>query len=335
MLIRVTRTLQRLFLCLCLLAAPAFGCSTGYSWLLPTTWIARIQARFAVPKPPPPPLLEAGTKADARFLVQTKYGYDFNPAFVGPMTKAIEAAKSDISVGLAGTEPITVEQVYAWMDGIAKVRNGIEMAEGGGGDGTVGKPMPRSANELRSPGSGPRFDPTIVDYLSPDPDHFAFRHAPFFDAAVRTAKAQKPLLAKAATAKLQISAFGESFPATAIVGMDRVAIVIHPGARDSIPIHRRAVEEIAKALNDKTISETEFVDRLAQSYALLMTATPYHRGSPSIVESLYDAALRAKFGKTFGRKTEEPFWQVVLRTPAQEPFRGPDFLRCFGGEAIP
>jgi hypothetical protein len=320
----------RLLLLLSLVAPlPASACRPVFAWLNPVSWMTAIQERFSAPKPPPPKLEAAGPQADARFLVQEKYGYDFDPAFVRPMSRAIERSEAKIKEKLASGETVTADDVYAWMDGIAAVRAAIAR-EKDPSDRAFGRHHNRALSDIPVDHHGDLLEETSVDFLSPDPDHFAGRHAPFYDAAVKAAKAHLPGLRKSGQYPAFV-AFGETFRGSSVLSFEKTAQVYHPSDRTAIPMRQRAVEELARAINDKSIGEAEFVDRLAQAYSLFANATPYERGSPSIIESFYDSALRAKFGKTLGRKSEEPFWQVVLRGANQPAFRGPDFLRCFAG----
>ncbi len=309
----------------------ALGCGPEFSVLRPRSFLYYIQQKLGLVRAAPPPaLLAAGPNADARFLVQTKYGYEFDPAFVGPMGKAIEKARDSMLESLAAQKPVTADDVFAWMDSIAATR--AEIAASKGDADSIGRPQRRKFED----GPNQKYREVFTqDVLSPDPDHFAYRHAPFFEQAVKVAREQESLR-KSKRKYSTMTAFGKTYPASNVIDAagGRAAVVFHPPDGESIPMRIKAAEELAKALSSPTITEAEFMETAAQSYALFMQANPYERGSPSIVESFLDASLRAKFGKTLGRKTAEPFWEVVLRVPGQAPFNGTDLMRCFGGGAI-
>ncbi len=315
---------------LLLISASASACPL-YSAFSPLQWFNVLKRNVSsrAKSAPVPSLLAATGKANALFLVQKKYGYSFDPKFVEPMGKAIEEASGKIQGALAGGQPITEARVFEWMDGIARTRAAI--AKSRGEDEGYGVAHPRTEAELPRDFLGNvERDVLTKDYLSINPDHVAFRHAPFYERALKRANdSADNRKRKSETRNFQ--AFGEEFPGSVAINFGDIIIIFHPTLEESVTTLNRGMKELALAINDKHISEAEFIDRAAQAYALLMHATPYERGTPSIVEGFIDSALRAKFGKTLGQKTEEPFWEVILRSPAQGPFRGPDFLRCFAG----
>lgn len=279
-------------------------------------------------------LMPATAAPDASFLVQSAYGYKRDPAFVEPMAEAIAASAGFLKEALAKGERVSPRDVKEMMNYVARVRQDIAAEKGDRDWHNFGNEIPEdedAPHSLIDPDGSPMprdvfTGATTIDFLNNDP---ADRHYPFFWEA---ALAQKRQHDDPKGQDLVVD--GVAYPVSLVHNSPwrtGALMLVHPNFSQMTPMRRKAFEVLASAISDRGISEARFMDRLALSYQLLVHATPWVRGSPSIIESYFDAALRAKFGKTLPPKTGEPFWDAALRDPRLGPYTGRDFLKNFGG----
>jgi hypothetical protein len=109
--------------------------------------------------------------------------------------------------------------------------------------------------------------------------------------------------------------------------------IIHPNFNNQIKIKKLAISLILIALNQFPFANPELLQSaIGQSYFLFSHAPPFTLGTPSVIESFFEAVLRAKLYQTIaGNKIDEPFWKAVLWTPSDKNtiFSFNDFLACF------
>lgn len=129
---------------------------------------------------------------------------------------------------------------------------------------------------------------------------------------------------------------GQRYPLSRIdmswSGPQRVFYVAHPNYEDSSDMRAQAYKLIQEVINSKEKPpKAETLNQLARAHFLLMHATPFTNGSPSIVESLIESILQAKFeiGLPKG-KFREPFWQAMFWDVQAKPdFTWDDLMSCY------
>lgn len=316
----------------------------------PSRRSAALPTRVAKPFPDPDPrefgLRRASEIEPGLCLVQPAYGHSRrDKAFTGPMGEAIAAASARLG------EKVDTRSLRAIMDQeIAPRRRAIEEARKAENEAweAYGAKLPEQLDEyeaflkmagasvpaeLRALGAKRGFGEGVTkDFIYRDGTGKKARHNAFFEPADRILRerGKQGLLAPLGS----VTVDGREHKLS-ILFRDQAnnrIIVQHPRYADMAPIRRRAFEILAEAFNDPGIGQAAFMDRLAESYRLLMHATPYDQGSPAIVESLYDAMLRAKFGSALPPKSGEPFWDAIF-WPPDRPYTGSDFLNNFRSPA--
>lgn len=271
-------------------AGPAAAASpSDLSSQLPEVANPRIRALVAGALPE---LLPVQGPPDAKFLIQTKYGYAMeNESFSGPMARAILRTTEALQRHLRQGETLSPKRSRELMDSIAQDRFFIALDSRDKDAHLYGYPIPETEEDSKEPLS----DLLVYDALTDDPHD---RHYPYFASAKRFAELK---------ADRRITVDGEVFLASfSYMAGPHLIRMMHPTYDEMIPLRRKGFAILSAAISDPGISERAFLDRLAAAYQLFVHATPYERGSPSIIEAFYDAALRAKFGKTLPGNPANP-----------------------------
>jgi hypothetical protein len=104
-------------------------------------------------------------------------------------------------------------------------------------------------------------------------------------------------------------------------------VLSHPSYERMTAIRAAGHALLARALEGDPYD----FDGMARAYQLLIHATPWSNGTGSILETFYDAALRAR-GMAFPRKTSEPYFDAVFHTGV---YTWRDLISCFDGTPKP
>jgi hypothetical protein len=260
------------------------------------------------------------------FLVQRHYGYSVEGPFTYEMGRAIKRVVRSLRQSIEANEPITYVELESYLNILAKTRSDI--ADSVEGNSKVahlyGVLMPRTQEQLeidnwRFPGQNfgnSLKDAYMRDWVWADKG----RHRPFYGQINEAAKRRQGIAP-------EIEVLGRSVRLSLLIDYGAYArtLVVHPNFKDCEHLRKAALYRLMNALRREQITVREFFDEVAYAYSLLMHATPFLMGSPSIVESFLDAIVRAKFGLTFNPKRWEPFWSVM----AEGLLTGEEFLRHF------
>ena len=297
-----------------------------------------------VPQAESPALPEAQEAADGKFLPPPEYAGHIdagaNQDFMRTMSGAIDAATRDLAAELQSGKTLTAADLRAMMDRVAESRHQAARAAKDSNWRNYGNAIPEDAAHLAefyAKGDGRPIEDhaeglerkellALQDHAVWDNIAQTGRHSSQHDSALKDLQAQRfP----------QVEIDGHTYTLSIVVGAgDGVLQVQHPDFQTMIPLRAKAFEILAKAVSDPNISEAALLDSLAESYFLLMHATPYVRGSPAIVESFYDAVLRAKLGKTLPPKIREPFWDAMFWDTKKGPYTAKQFLSNFDLEPV-
>jgi hypothetical protein len=237
--------------------------------------------------------------ADGRFLEPRVGIYRHNEVFCRMMGGASEMAAAELG-NLLAHGPVTPAQVGQVMDTIAMVR---EAVAGQAGD-TLS-------------GFGIRIPPGTMpfDVVQPHPSH---RHAPYFpraqEWAAHAGADEQEAFRQRQVLTLETDGVRLTAPLSHPNQEGNLILIHHPGGQEAMPLRAHALHLFAEVLNTPDMSEQDAMRRLGRAHCLLMHGVPYARGSPSIVETLIDATLRARYGVTLPPKREnvEPFWEAIF-----------------------
>lgn len=229
--------------------------------------------------------------SDGRVLVPRVPGYDTSDTgYLAGMGRAIDAATATLADGAA-----TVETVRRAAGEIAAARRAL--AAGDEAQADFGRPTRESAPLTY-----------VIDKLSREG-----RYAALVDRATRWAAAHQGTRGNYVSL---VAADGKPFdvPLSRINGEGDSYWVTHPSARVVGPMTDYVFQTIADVMADDQVSPTDALARLADAHFVAMQASVYLRGTPSIITSLVQSTLRAKFGLELGppRSGVEPFWEAIL-----------------------
>ncbi|MBK6684778.1 MAG: hypothetical protein IPG45_09910 [Deltaproteobacteria bacterium] len=291
----------------------------------------------------PRPLPKAGAQATAQSLVTRLGSYEavHDPNFTAGMGKSIDEAVVGLRTARAkgAIDAGTIEQVMSKVMSrrqelqIGKVERDIDAANRHGKPWSEAKKFAARREALLYGDPIPANDSSrerMLDVVSDEPND---RHRPFFPrtkamAEVYAAQGDQNLVTIEVDGKprqVQLSSIAEHPLQKGLY------LVEHPPFGDSRIITQRGYEILAEVANNKDLTETQAMEKIAEAHYLLMHGTPSRLGSPAIVEATIDAVLRERFGKTMPRKKVgiEPFWEAVLSQPGEQGKR--DYIRRFRG----
>ncbi|MBI4349426.1 MAG: phosphotransferase [Elusimicrobia bacterium] len=254
-------------------------------------------------------LLGATAEPDGAHLIQERYGYGAaNAAFARRMARAEGAAEASVRRRLAGGLPLDEAFLRAELDRIARARHEIAVgaAHPDSEPDAYGLSVPETAAELALvQASHPALLPgtfksaRVQDFIGGER---GARHAAFLPRA-REALERGP-------ASVEIR--GRRVPLTYFVEIgDGALMAVHPSFADMKVLRDEGLRILAEATNAR-LPERAYTERLARAYFLLMHGQPYLNGSPAIVETMMNALLRARYGKSLPPKTGEPFWDAMF-----------------------
>ncbi len=289
-------------------------------------------------------VLEASSHpVDASFLVQNKYGTaQADPRFVIPFTQAIRR----LTLAMQSTKNVDAAQVKTWLYELASVRSNIALSRQEKHSMLYGFPLPESPESfaflkfLLDLGDEYTYDNFhTVDVIGPSSDvHFeedparpflplfeAPRHSHFYDLAQIAEVRHDQRLPRHYVA-------GRNYPLSTVEHgtiddkfsePQVVYFVRHPSLPVEKILRNHAYELLASAFKSRNLNS------VAEAYYLLMHATPFYRGTPSIVEAYLDAFLRARFGYTLKPKSGEAFWNAIFFDAHEKAFTIQELLSCF------
>ncbi len=264
------------------------------------------------------------------FLVQAAYGYssDQNKYFVQEMGKSIQSVEQSLIAIRNSKQKFTVEKIEELMDRLASTRQKIAekherliIAFKYGKKIKVTDQCP-AGDQILPPGSKTRNEKYynfIVGRFSPNS----------FEKSIAIGLKLGSKIEKGCSFKFREYEEG-------IDNLDIKTIVVkHPIGQRHHTIKTHALKRIENALNtlqkqnDNGMSLPDYLNELARAYQLFTHATPYQCGTPAIIESFFDASIRAFFERSFHSKSGEPFWDAVT---TRKTYTGKMFMKNFTGE---
>lgn len=269
----------------------------------------RFRPREAFPEYRDLPRADANTPS-GDFLQPSVPGYTRDARFAAGMGEAIDNAQAQLANARRNGE-VTPDQLREILGGIgAKRRDLAEDAHRRNpGDSDLaqhwhnyGRPL---ADHERAP----------VDMIFPDNRHAAFlsRAQELWDRQMKEGLPTTTIKVNGVDREVSLSSVWPARKEDGTMGM----MVRHPEVKEMKMLEQRGYELMAEVVNNKKLSESQAMDKMAEANFLFMHGTPFFRGSPASVEALNDAVMRERFGKTFPPKTPgvEPFFEAVLADP--------------------
>lgn len=254
-----------------------------------------------------------------------------NLRFQARMAEAIADAEQAFRQGSSGR---------AAMNGLAAVRRAVAL-EANPNNRLYGLPLPETEAEIdtyrRESGTTKKYT-TLQNITLADKIQSTGRFSSQYEAALAIAKEntvwERPRI-RIGDRSYGLTVFLVEFEKglSGEVG-NKFVLALHPDAKESVAIRTEAFRLLEEARTERTLGETIRLNKLAEAYRLFMHATPYANGTPSIVESTFDAILRAEFGRTFPLKSAEPFWDALM-APADQPYTWDRLMRNFQDPAAP
>ena len=238
-------------------------------------------------------------------------------AFTEGMAPAIAEATQQLQRAMVAGD-VSSQQMRRIMDGVARTRTTVKFAdlqrqaELDEALGQTWSPDLLRRAQSHAQGYGRTLDPTdtrgaMMDTIMLNPNT---RHRAYYDRAARALEARGGEIVP--YVKLGDDVMPQGTPLNQVLSgrSDQVPLpaqydgflIMHPKHNVATQISDHAMGMYARVLNDPHMSEASAMDVLARANFLMMHGTPYQLGTPAIVESMNDAVMRARFGKTFPQK---------------------------------
>jgi hypothetical protein len=281
-----------------------------------------VQSAIVLSDAPYRALPQAEGPPDSRFLIARVDGYTSSSIFEQRMAQAEMEFMAQLT-RFKAAGPVTASQIEALIMTLGERRYEIQRDLCPGADASdYGQPIDKT------PGSP-------VDHIQA---HASNRHYMYFDRADRWARSLDAVvredeaanggsLSRSSLQEFQIMVDGVprvgSFCAPHLhddAGTVDIQMC-HPGGDKAAAMRRQAYHLFADVANSPdfhlpglVLTEQEAMTKLGVGDLLLMHATPFVCGSPSVVETAIDGILRSSYGLCLPDKKPgyEPFWEAMF-----------------------